>query len=169
MNLNLGGKNTRIKGYKTIDIYDGKNVDIVSDISDLKFAKDLSVDKIYASHCLEHFPRTRTLEVLKEWNRVLKVGGTLYLAVPDFDAIIDFYKKIGMMSEVVIGLLYGNQNEPYNFHYITFTYSNICYALNKAGFRDFKRVDSFGILNDCSTIKDSLFGKNLSLNVVAIK
>ena len=39
-----------------------------------------SVDTVYASHTLEHIPDP--LEAIREWFRVLKVGGYLVLAVP---------------------------------------------------------------------------------------
>lgn len=39
-----------------------------------------SVDTVYASHTLEHIPDP--LEAIREWFRVLKVGGHLVLAVP---------------------------------------------------------------------------------------
>lgn len=44
--------------------------------------KDNAFDFLYASHVLEHFDKPIT--VLKEWLRVVKVGGYVYFAVPDF-------------------------------------------------------------------------------------
>lgn len=44
--------------------------------------KNNELDFLYASHVLEHF--SNTLEVLKEWLRVVKPGGYVYFAVPDF-------------------------------------------------------------------------------------
>lgn len=45
----------------------------------LPFA-DESVDAIYSSHCFEHIPDYR--KVLRDWYRLLKVGGHLVLVVP---------------------------------------------------------------------------------------
>lgn len=45
--------------------------------------KDDTVDAIYSSHSLEHFPIRRAEKAFREWARTLKPGGTLYLAVPD--------------------------------------------------------------------------------------
>lgn len=42
-----------------------------------------SVDYIYASHCLEHL--AHPVDVLQRWLQVIRTGGYLYLAVPDFD------------------------------------------------------------------------------------
>lgn len=44
--------------------------------------KDNTFDFLYASHVLEHFKAP--VAVLKEWLRVVKPGGYVYFAVPDF-------------------------------------------------------------------------------------
>ena len=44
--------------------------------------KDGEFDFLYASHVLEHF--AKPIDVLREWLRVVKVGGYVYFAVPDF-------------------------------------------------------------------------------------
>jgi SAM-dependent methyltransferase len=41
---------------------------------------DKSLDAIYSSHCYEHIPDYR--EVLRDWYRLLKVGGFLIIVVP---------------------------------------------------------------------------------------
>ena len=54
------------------------------DILNLPY-KDDTVDLIYASHVLEYFDIVEVKEVLREWRRVLKPGGELRIAVPDFE------------------------------------------------------------------------------------
>ena len=46
--------------------------------------EDGSVDEIRASHVLEHFQQSDIQKVLNEWVRVLKPGGRIRIAVPDF-------------------------------------------------------------------------------------
>lgn len=53
------------------------------DITKIPF-KDNSVDLIYSSHVIEYFDRVEVLDVLKEWNRVLKLNGLLRLACSRF-------------------------------------------------------------------------------------
>jgi predicted SAM-dependent methyltransferase len=60
------------------------------DITDLPFEDD-TVDLIYASHVFEYFDRQEAVDVLKEWRRVLKKGGILRLAVPDFETCAKLY------------------------------------------------------------------------------
>lgn len=52
-----------------------------------------SFDVVYASHLLEHFPRTQVLPFLRECFRVLRDGGVLRIVVPDLEAIARLYVK----------------------------------------------------------------------------
>jgi predicted SAM-dependent methyltransferase len=76
-----------------VDVHEGPLVDIQGDISDLSRFESGSVTEIYASHCLEHFPHVRTLDVLKEWRRVMAKGGKVFVSVPDMDYIVRHYQK----------------------------------------------------------------------------
>ena len=62
-----------------------------NNITHLQNFDDNSVDLIYASHVLEYFDRQEVIKVLKEWQRVLRPGGVLRLAVPDFDSMARLY------------------------------------------------------------------------------
>lgn len=55
--------------------------------------KNNSVDFVYTSHFLEHLYRHETIKVLFDSYRVLKSGGTIRIAVPDLDKLIDIYNK----------------------------------------------------------------------------
>lgn len=63
-------------------------VECTADACDLPF-KDGSQDFVFSSHCLEHIQDYRS--ALREWWRVLKVGGYLVLYLPDKK----FYPRIG--------------------------------------------------------------------------
>ncbi len=58
----------------------------------LKGAKDNNYDFVYSSHCLEHMVSVE--ESLKNWVRVLKPGGFLFIVVPDFK----LYEKLNWPS-----------------------------------------------------------------------
>lgn len=55
--------------------------DVIADVSERLPFEDQSKDILIARHILEHC--LDTLETLKQWNRVLKMGGRLIVAVPD--------------------------------------------------------------------------------------
>ena len=64
---------------------------IRGDIADLSMFQNESMDAIFSSHALEDFPREQVPAVLREWARVLKVGGNLVLYVPS----ANLYPKVG--------------------------------------------------------------------------
>lgn len=166
--LNLGGRNRPIPGFKLVDLYEGPEVDVKTDCSDLRMFENGSVSEIYASHILEHWPHVKTLDVLKEWRRVLKRGGKAYISVPDFDAAIRVYTKVGF-CEYVRNLLYGDQGYALAFHYTCFTFPVLAALLVKAGFEDVKKIHRmpFGLL-DCSTNYDTALKQPISVNVEAL-
>lgn len=65
-----------------VDIDPKTNPDIVADARKIPL-EDCFADLVLASHTLEHFSFRETLSVLREWVRILKVGGTLSLVVPN--------------------------------------------------------------------------------------
>lgn len=166
--LNLGGRGTKIPGFKTVDLSDEHDVDVRADVAYLPF-KDGSVSEIYASHILEHFSHTRTLAVLKEWVRVLKKGGTLYVSVPDFDRAIELY-RLGGLTDYLTNLLWGDQGYPLAYHYAPFTAGRLLALLHKAGFSDARRIFEMPYgLKDCSHLVDTVQKKPISLNMEARK
>ena len=72
-------------GYINIDKYSKAN--IRSDLRTLPF-NDEKIKEIFSSHSLEHFGVFETPVVLKEWYRVLALGGKLILNIPDLESCI---------------------------------------------------------------------------------
>jgi SAM-dependent methyltransferase len=167
--LLLGGRTTRIKGFWNVDLYEGDAVDIRTDAGDLSMFGDGLVSEIYASHILEHFSHTKTLDVLKEWNRVLAPGGKLYVSVPDFARAIELFHKMGM-TQYIVNLLWGDQGYDLAYHYAPFTFPRLMDLLMKSGFRDAKKITEmpYGI-RDCSHNIDTIDRKPISLSMEAIK
>lgn len=54
-----------------------------------------SIDHILCSHFLEHVHASKALEIVKDFHRVLKIGGTLHLIVPDIKAMVAEYNNDG--------------------------------------------------------------------------
>lgn len=112
------------------------------DITNLPFA-DKSVDLIYASHVLEYFDREEAVTVLNEWKRVLKDGGILRIAVPDFEAMADLYimKEIGLKS--FLGPLYGKMKMGSDtiYHKTCYDMFDLTILLQNVGFHGVKRYN----------------------------
>ncbi len=139
--LHLGSGGRRIAGYLNTDVRDLPGVDVSGiNVTDLNRFESGSQDAIYASHVLEHVPRTHTFRTLLEWNRVLKPGGTLRVAVPDWDATVERYKSEGDY-ENLLNWIYGGAENAENVHFRQFTYAGLKTLLIEAGFKRVKKYD----------------------------
>lgn len=168
--LNIGSK-IRAEGWTNFDIDPGPDVDVVGDCSDLSHFKDGSVDKIYASHVLEHLSYQGDLvAALKEWCRVLVPGGTVMISVPDLEMLCRLYIAPTMTPEQrfqVMQVMFGGQIDEFDFHSVGLSHELLAYYLAVAGFDQITRVDKFGLFNDCSTVH--VAGIPISLNITAQK
>jgi predicted SAM-dependent methyltransferase len=138
--LHLGCGTKHIDGYTNIDVRYLPGVDEVNNIKFLRNYKPNSVDLIYACHVLEHFSRWEYKTVLTRWFELLKPGGTLRLAIPNFSAICSYYVKTGDLSSIM-GLLYGGQDYDENYHYVTFDYDSLSNDLIQIGFNNIIAYD----------------------------
>ena len=93
--LHLGCGYVNHPKFINIDVIPLRHIHYVRNIDNLSIFKDYSVDLIYASHCLEHFPFSAVPIILKEWYRVLKPKGILRLSVPDFKLLLKIYNETG--------------------------------------------------------------------------
>lgn len=122
-----------------MDVFSNIKADAYHDVTSLPYPKE-SFDLIYASHLLEHVHRHMVLATLNHWGALLKTGGTLRLAVPNFSAICDHYRKYQDLN-VLMGLLYGGQDNFLNRHTITFDRSTLTDLLIVAGFGNVREWD----------------------------
>lgn len=116
--LHIGCGKNYIPGFINLDLFSSVKADVYADITALPFDRG-SFDLIYASHVLEHVQRNTVVATLAHWRDMLKDGGVLRLAVPNFEAVAKWYAKTGNLNDVM-GLLYGGQNHPKNNHFVTF-------------------------------------------------
>lgn len=139
--LHLGCGPRIIKGYINVDARDLPGVDIAGcDVTRLPMFEDASVDLIYACHVLEHVQRPGTFSALLEWNRVLRPGGVLRIAVPDWDATVEIYRRTGDY-ENLLNWIYGGREYEENTHYRQFNFPGLKTLLIEAGFKRVVRYD----------------------------
>ena len=106
MKLHLGCGKRYIPGFVHVDLDDFPHIDYPHNVRSLPMFEDNTANLIYACHVIEYFDRIEVLDVLREWHRVLKPGGVLRLAVPDFAALVEVYRKYGDLP-LIHGPLYG--------------------------------------------------------------
>jgi len=171
--LHLGCGTKHLEGYTNIDIRYLPGVDEVNNIRFLRNYKENSVDEIYACHVLEHFGRWEYKDVLKRWFEILKPGGQLRLAIPNFNSICEYYQKTSDLKPL-IGLLYGGQDYDENYHFITFDNKSLIPELKIIGFTKFEYWDQEEYtVDDFSKAylphMDKENGILMSLNILATK
>ena len=174
--LNLGCYERKIPGFINVDIREDINPDLVDDVFKLNTFKENSVDLIYACHVLEHADYEESFIALKRWNKVLKNGGVLRLAVPDMEAHFAhyFYHKD---LRALHSTFWGSQKHPYDYHKNGWDFKKLKEDLLVAGFSSIKQYDwrktEHFYIDDYSQSyfphMDKENGKLMSLNVEAIK
>lgn len=141
------------------------------DITKLLYA-DNSVDVVYASHVLEYFDREEVTGILKEWHRVLKTDGEIYIAVPDFEAMARLYTDKRIPLRRFLGPLYGKMamGDETIFHKTVYDYSELGELLGSNGFKSigvYNQDDLLGKVDDHS--RAEINGQSISLNMRGVK
>jgi SAM-dependent methyltransferase len=171
----LGCGGLILPGFVNVDSRPLSHIHYLAQVQCLPFFDDGSVDVVYVVHCLEHLPFDDTVKALKEWHRVLKTGGMLYVATPDLDRILDVYNKSGRSIPLIQQVLMGGQTYPENFHYAVFNEPYLAGLLGRVGFVDVARWEDARALGfeitDCSsaTLPSEDGHLSISLNLMAMK
>ena len=102
-------------GYIHLDIQKLDHVEYVQDARKLPF-KDCELDGVYSSNTLEHFGWRETSTVLKEWIRVIKIGGTIELKLPCQKSVSRAYYEGRIDAKAFANATYADQDDETNFH-----------------------------------------------------
>lgn len=155
--LNVGGSNKFIEipgiyaGWRhlILDIADGEQVDIVMDARDMDIEHEH--DAVYLSHTLEHFASKDIQLVLSNFRKALKIGGHIYIVVPNFGYVVKSMAENGMdlqqpLYEAESGpvtaqdIIFGSprdisrDHEEFMIHRTGFTKESLKRELEAAGF-----------------------------------
>lgn len=133
LDIGCGVEETKKKGYLGVDWYTDA-ADVKAKMWELPY-KDGEVDEIYSAQALEHVAKYRVMEVLTEWKRVLKIGGTLELRIPDLEWACMWWLR-HQSTSWDMDIIYGTQKHDGEFHKTGFTPKIIWdYFAQLGGFR----------------------------------
>ncbi len=173
LRLHIGGEQVK-EGWKIVNVQQMERackVDFFGNANDLSAFADGSVDEIYGSHIYEHLDYNIELsKALTEAFRVLKPGGVFMAGVPDLETLawlllsphLDTAKKFHVMR-----MIFGGHIDKHDYHYVGLTADIFGSILHTAGFREIRRVQSFGLFSDTTELRFE--GIPISLNMVAVK
>ncbi len=159
--LEIGSGTDPQPGYEHLDSRpDLPCLEHVHDIQQpLPFA-DHTFDEILSRSCLEHVSWRVVTGILRDWQRVLKPGGTLRVYVPDFEYLCRMYlagkhdehlhPSYVDAAETLLGgytpgawamiKMFGGQEYPANFHAAGYDFATFSRILQAAGFAQVTRV-----------------------------
>ena len=146
MKLNIGAGDSVLDGFTPVDRLHGQEAYPLPHETG-------SVEEVYASHVLEHFPHSETMAVIAEWVRVLKPGGRIRIAVPSLNWIIDAFQK-GVTDQPLLQFLMGGQTDANDFHKAAFDEAGLRWAMEKAGLVGIQKWTSTN--KDCASLPVSL-------------
>jgi predicted SAM-dependent methyltransferase len=145
--LNLGSGSQPLPDFINLDIKNNNS------IFPLDYPNNF-VDEIRASHILEHFSYGESINALKEWTRVLKPGGTLKIAVPDFAIIAEAFSNGMNDKRLMESYCMGGQTDEYDYHKSIWHMEKICNMLDVIGYENMERWTSE--IKDCASLQISL-------------
>lgn len=87
--LHLGSGRLHWDGWINVDF--DERADIQCDLKKLPFPSDYA-DVACSVHVIEHFYEWEAKDVLKEWYRIIKPGGSLILECPSMDKVFHYIK-----------------------------------------------------------------------------
>lgn len=144
LKLHVGCGKRYLPGFVHIDLADYPHIEWRRDVRDLSFLPAESAALLYASHVLEYFDRWEVRDVLKTWWGVLRSGGTLRVAVPDFGVMSELYQKEKKLN-LFLGPLYGRMEVGNTgqmiYHKTTYDFASLATVLEESGFTDVHRYN----------------------------
>jgi predicted SAM-dependent methyltransferase len=134
---------------------------------------------VYLSHVLEHFDSPgkamreggdTVLGALRRIHRMLRPGGTVRIAVPDFRALAEVYLTDGYpLHPRILGRLMGEQDYAQNRHATAFDRPFLEHCLRRTGFEPAGEWDPVVEAFERDGSFDSIDGRRTSLNLLAVK
>lgn len=169
--LHIGGKQP-VNGWEILNAMPVPYADHVCNANYLPQFIEHTFSEIYASHIVEHLDyKGELVATLKEWYRIMKPGGKLYISVPDLDTLAELILAKEKLTKderfYVMRMMFGGHTNQYDYHVVGLNEVFLSDFLTLSGFTNLRRVKKFGLFNDTS---NKIFkGVAISLNIIAEK
>jgi len=149
--LNLGCGDKILAGYVNVDVAPsraGKKPDVICDLHRLESFEDGAAEEILAVHVVEHFWRWEVVDVLREWARVLKPGGSMILECPNllsacqqFLADPETFSGPGPEGQRTMWVFYGDPRwrDPLMVHRWGYTPRSLARIMDEAGLAEIRQ------------------------------
>jgi len=108
------------------------NIDLIADVTNLDLPTNF-FSEISSFHVVEHIQRPKIISMFESWYKLLKNGGKLILELPDFDKIA---KKYVLGDESMKVHMWGNQENPGQFHFWGYSFKSLKKDLESVGFKN---------------------------------
>jgi predicted SAM-dependent methyltransferase len=141
MKISLGSSTHRPgPDWTLVDIDPSLKPDICSNAIDFIMPEG-SCEEIYSSHLLEHFSRDIGEELVFRWVKMLKDGGTLWLAVPDIETVSRMVNDAidPILKNDWIKIMYGWQVNIWDIHKWGYTSLSLFNLMEEAGLKNVER------------------------------
>jgi predicted SAM-dependent methyltransferase len=147
--LNIGAGESNLPGFISVDIKTG------TDASEKLPYETGTVDEVYASHVLEHIHFSKHVATVREWVRVLKPGGKIRIAVPNFDMVLGQYMAGEISPDKLNAWLHGGLPEDTDRHKIaTFNPDRLSSLMRRCGVVNIEEFEPE--YEDCTLLAESM-------------
>ena len=102
-----------------------------------------SAELIYASHLIEYIDREEIVSLLNRWKKILKPGGLMRLAVPDFEVCSRLYLEGKYPLDNFLGPFYGRMimGDKIIYHKTVYDFQSLKILLENVGMKNIEKYD----------------------------
>lgn len=148
INYYKGTNNDEINEWVHCDIDDEEHVEIVCDFSDGIPIESGVVDFAHNTEFIEHLPKFKEEKIMREFNRILKIGGLLFGTTPSLMHTVRGLSEGSMDYHTAMQNMYGDQFDYQHCHYRLFTEQSLIDFFKKWGFDEVDLSKSPGYPNE---------------------
>ncbi len=168
LDIGSGGKSSD-DSFLGVDAF--TDADVKALMWDLPY-KDGEVDVIYSSHALEHVSKYQVVPTLREWKRVLKIGGRLEIVVPDLEWACKWWLNNPTL-DWNMDIIFGTQEHEGHFHKTGFTVPIMFHYINECGGFKIVGVNYLGAsLEDADKVFEAdevIFQRTLDFEILRVE